>query len=144
MSENNIEVASAEEMERLGEQKLRELLSEERDSALIIQLIGDLGAGKTTFVRGMARSLGIDAHITSPTFTVHKEYTSKDSKLELHHFDFYRLPDLGIMEGELKELVQDPSNIIVVEWGGILGDLARDAKVIKIERLDDERRVVLA
>jgi tRNA A37 threonylcarbamoyladenosine biosynthesis protein TsaE len=67
----------------------------------------------------------------------------KNGKYALHHFDFYRLQDLGVMKNELQELMQDEKNIIIVEWGGILGELAKTAKIVKIEKLTDEKRVLL-
>ena len=143
MENARIDVGSEQEMEALGTELGQDFLREERDGALVIQLVGDLGAGKTTLTRGIARGLGIAAPITSPTFQVHKEYTSKDGKTELHHFDFYRLQNLGVMKSELEELLADKKNVIVIEWGGILGDLAKNAKIVKIEKITDEGRVLL-
>jgi tRNA threonylcarbamoyladenosine biosynthesis protein TsaE len=80
-----------------------------------IELVSDLGGGKTTFVRGLARGAGSDDKVASPTFTISKVY--KADKFEIHHFDFYRLPDPGIVADELAELVHDPKVVIVVEWG---------------------------
>jgi tRNA threonylcarbamoyladenosine biosynthesis protein TsaE len=143
MSEQRIEVINSDEMERLGENLARELLEKARSGAVLVQLNGDLGAGKTTLTRGMARGLEIEGRITSPTFTVHKEYMASDGKTRLHHFDFYRLKELGVIAGELKELLGEPGNIIVVEWGGVLGELANNAKVIEIRKAEDDKRVVL-
>jgi tRNA threonylcarbamoyladenosine biosynthesis protein TsaE len=154
MKNARIEVGGEREMEELGAKLVRDFLAERRagkpavgggdaDGAIVIQLVGDLGAGKTTLTRGMARGLGIDAPITSPTFQVHKEYTSKYGKTGLHHFDFYRLQDLGVMKSELEELLADEKNVVVIEWGGILGDLAENAKIVKIEKLTDEKRALL-
>ena len=143
MSKQRIEVANSDEMERLGESLARELLEQTRDGAVLVQLVGDLGAGKTTLARGIARGLGIEGRITSPTFTVHKEYMASAGGAKLHHFDFYRLQELGVIAGELKELLGESGNIIVVEWGGVLGELASDARVIEIEKTEDDKRVVL-
>lgn len=143
MASTRIKIDNEQEMADFGAKLGRELLNEKRDRAAILQLVGDLGAGKTTLARGIARGLGIDATITSPTFQVHKEYVSEDNKTELHHFDFYRLHDLGIMKHELGELITDPNNVLVIEWGGILGDLAKNAKTIKIEKITDEKRNLL-
>jgi tRNA threonylcarbamoyladenosine biosynthesis protein TsaE len=144
MKTGRFEIKSAQEMEAFGAKFARELMDEKRDGqAVMVQLVGDLGAGKTTFTRGIARGLAIDQVVTSPTFQVHKEYVGEDGKYELHHFDFYRLQDLGVMKNELQELMQDEKNIIIVEWGGILGELAKTAKIVKIEKLTDEKRVLL-
>ena len=83
----------------------------------VIELVGDLGAGKTTFVRGLAKGMGSNDAVRSPSFTLGNEY--KANKLTLHHFDFYRLQEPGLMERELAEVLEDPNAVIVIEWGGI-------------------------
>ena len=67
----------------------------------IIELVGDVGAGKTTFVRGLAKGLGIEDPITSPSFTISKSYALPKNQGYLIHYDFYRLPDPGIMLEDL-------------------------------------------
>ena len=84
----------------------------------VIELIGDLGAGKTTFTRGLARGIGSIDHVASPTFTISKVYKGKG--LWLNHFDFYRLKDAGIIEHEISESIADRDAITVVEWGGVV------------------------
>jgi len=83
----------------------------------VIELVGDLGAGKTTFVRGLAKGTGSDDTVRSPSYTISNRY--KAGKLTLHHLDFYRLKELGIMERELNEILEDPNAVAVIEWGGI-------------------------
>ena len=80
--------------------------------------MSDLGGGKTTFVRGLARGMGSADRVGSPSFTISKVY--KAGALELHHFDFYRLPDAGIMQHELHDLLGDPHTIIVIEWADVV------------------------
>lgn len=92
----------------------------------VIELIGDVGAGKTTFTRGLASGLGISDSITSPSFTISKRYTfaSPDQQpCELIHYDFYRLNDPGIMRDELSEAIAESNSIVVVEWGDDVADL---------------------
>ena len=86
-----------------------------------IELIGDIGAGKTTFTKGLAEGLGISDTVQSPTFTISRVYEARDG-LRLAHYDFYRLPDAGIMADELSETSSDPGTIIVVEWGDAVAD----------------------
>lgn len=83
----------------------------------VIELISDVGGGKTTFVRGLARGMGSKDVVRSPSFTIGNQY--KAGRLTLHHFDFYRLQEPGIMERELAEALQDPKAVVVIEWGGI-------------------------
>ena len=101
--------------------KLGKRLGDSLRGGEIIELIGDVGAGKTTLTRGIARSLGIEDTLQSPTFTISREY--KGEKLRLVHYDFYRLGDYGIMEMELAESLENPNNITVVEWAGDLANI---------------------
>ncbi len=85
----------------------------------IFQLIGDVGAGKTTFVKGLAKGLGINDEVQSPSFTISRVYDGRDG-LQLVHYDFYRLTDPGIMANEVAEMVNDPTTITVIEWADIV------------------------
>jgi tRNA threonylcarbamoyladenosine biosynthesis protein TsaE len=89
-----------------------------------IELIGDVGAGKTTFVRGLAKGIGSSDRVSSPTFTINKVYAS--NKVTLHHYDFYRLDDLEIIKNELAEVLSEPGHAAVLEWAdevrGVLPD----------------------
>lgn len=87
----------------------------------VIELDGDLGAGKTVFVRGLAEGMGSQDPVSSPSFTLNNQY--KTPKLTLHHFDFYRLHEAGIMRQELAEALADPGAVTVVEWAAIIEDV---------------------
>lgn len=105
----------------------------------IIELISDLGGGKTTFTRGLASGAGSTDVVSSPTFTVSKVY--KAPTFEIHHFDFYRLPDAGLIAHEVEDLLGDPSVVVVVEWGGAVGHILPDKRVnIEITRTGDDSR----
>lgn len=78
----------------------------------IICLYGDLGAGKTTFVQGLAKGLGIDKRIISPTFTIIREYPIENSKF--YHIDLYRLKD--VINLGLEEVLSSRQNILAIEW----------------------------
>ncbi len=104
-----------------------------------IELVSDLGGGKTTFVRGLARGLGSHDRVSSPTFTISKVYKAKN--LELHHFDFYRLNEGGMVAHELAEVAGDPQCITVVEWGEIVQDaLPHERLTITIQNHGDDTR----
>ncbi len=94
----------------------------------VIELVGDIGAGKTTFTRGIAKGLGIDDDIQSPTFTLNRVYSAHDD-LRLSHYDFYRLNDAGIMAAELEEAVHDEQNITVIEWGDVAAGVLPDDRL---------------
>ncbi len=105
----------------------------------LIQLVSDLGGGKTTFVRGLARGIGSEDAVSSPSFTLSQEYRSPN--LTLFHFDFYRLDDAGIVANELAELIDDKTAVIAVEWGDIVDDvLPADKVVITITNVGDDKR----
>ncbi|MFZ1812392.1 MAG: tRNA (adenosine(37)-N6)-threonylcarbamoyltransferase complex ATPase subunit type 1 TsaE [Candidatus Saccharimonadales bacterium] len=107
------------------------------------ELIGDVGAGKTTLVQGIAEGLGVDEDVQSPSFTLSREYAARDG-LTLAHYDFYRLHEAGVMSYELAESLQDPATIVVVEWGETIGAVLPDDRiVIRISyRADGEGRDV--
>lgn len=78
-------------------------------------LFGDLGGGKTQFVKGLAKGLGIEEDITSPTFTFERVYEA--GELTLYHFDLYRSPVLDPdIELAIKESVADPKGVTAIEW----------------------------
>ena len=105
---------SEQETRSLGELLGRSLVGGE-----VIELIGDVGAGKTTFVKGLALGLGIDEDVQSPSFTISRVYEARND-LQLAHYDFYRLGDAGIMSNELTETMQDPQTVTVIEWADIV------------------------
>ena len=83
----------------------------------VIELISDVGGGKTTFVKGLARGLGYGGLVSSPSFTLNQQY--KGIHLTLQHFDFYRLDDAGVMASQLAESISAPNSVVVIEWAGI-------------------------
>lgn len=108
----------------------------------MIELVSDLGGGKTTFVRGLARGLRSADRVASPTFTISKVYQAADK--QLHHFDFYRLHEAGIIADELAEVVDDPQNITVVEWGDIVQNVLPAKRLtITIHRTGDDSRDIM-
>jgi tRNA threonylcarbamoyladenosine biosynthesis protein TsaE len=105
----------------------------------IIELVSDLGGGKTTFVRGLAKGVGSHDLVSSPSFTLTNEYRA--GKLTIYHFDFYRLQEAGIMRNKLTELLEDPQAIIVVEWAELVADGLPDKRLtVKIKSTDETSR----
>lgn len=94
----------------------------------VIELISDLGGGKTTLTQGIVEGLGYTEAVTSPTFTLSQIY-SLDSGLEVHHYDLYRLSEGGVLDFEIGEDVDSPNIITIVEWGDVV------AEVLPIDRL---------
>lgn len=100
---------------------IAEVIGQRLRGGEVIELVSDLGGGKTTFVRGLARGLGSTDHVSSPTFKISNIYKTKH--LELHHYDFYRLGEAGIVADELAETIGQPDVVTVVEWGGAVKDV---------------------
>ena len=106
-----------------------------------LELVGDIGVGKTTLVKGIAKGLGITDDVTSPSFTISKTYRKGD--ITLTHYDFYRLPDPGIMQEDLRESVQDANTITIVEWGSTVKNTLPDHRTqITILYNDDDTRTI--
>ena len=93
-----------------------------------IELIGDVGAGKTTLTRAIAEGLGVDEDVQSPSFTISRQYPARDNLL-LVHYDFYRLADPGIMAYELTETLEDPQIITVIEWAETVHSVLPDNRI---------------
>ena len=109
----------------------------------VVLVEGELGAGKTTFVRGACRALGVDGVITSPTFTIGQRYPGR---VPVAHLDLYRVADLGEEDPDLLADYIEPDRIAFVEWPG--GAVARIAGIghvaarVLIEHAGGDRRTV--
>ena len=119
--------------------------------ATVVGLYGDLGAGKTTFVQAAAKALGVDTHVSSPTFLILKSYPACQSagrqlkaisyKL-LHHIDAYRLKSSSeLTKLHFADLLADPHNLILVEWADKVADiLPTDHTKLFFEFVDENTR----
>ena len=101
--------------------RLAESLGSRLRGGEVIELVSDVGGGKTTFVKGLAKGFGSPDSVASPSFTISREYVSGDKTM--YHFDFYRLNDPGIVANELAEVVMDEKAVVVVEWADIVEDV---------------------
>ena len=103
----------------------------------VVLLHGDLGAGKTAFVRGLARGLGASPdEVSSPTFTLVQEYRGR---LTLYHVDLYRLKPIEVADLGLDELTEDHA-VVAVEWAGRWADAPLNAWVVRIESEGEAQR----
>ncbi len=126
-----IESYSQNETEKIGFE-----LGEKAKSGEIYCLFGDLGVGKTVLTKGFARGLGIDEHITSPTFTIINKYSGR---LPLYHFDVYRIADPEEMDYIGCDEYFFGEGVCLIEWAELISDIIPDnAQWIKIEK-DIER-----
>lgn len=140
--------------------ELGEFFAQNLTLPAVFELIGDVGAGKTTFTRGLASGLGVAEPVTSPSFTISKRYyfpiTTATAPLEqtsastakatgeLVHYDFYRLDDPGLMSDDLAETLATPNVVTVIEWGGDVARLLPEAKYqLQIALNEDGSRSVV-
>jgi tRNA threonylcarbamoyladenosine biosynthesis protein TsaE len=132
------ESASAEETEAIAAELALRLRAGD-----VVLVEGDLGAGKTTFVRGACRALGVRVPVTSPTFTIGQRYPAP---VPVAHVDLYRIADLRAEDPELLADYLRADTIAFVEWPQgaeqELSALARVAHRVRLEHLDGERRTV--
>ena len=124
---------SEEDTERLAEQLALRLRAGD-----VLLLSGPLGAGKTAFVRGLARGLGIDAdEVSSPTFTLVHEY--RGGRLTLYHADLYRLEKVATEDLGLEEMgIAD--GVLAIEWPDRLAHALLGAREVHLEIVDDTSR----
>jgi len=115
-------------------------------TGMVIALSGELGAGKTQFVKGLARGLGVTARVHSPTFTLVNEYNG--GRLRLHHLDLYRLETPQMLASAGIENFLEPDGVAVIEWAERLEDgrwKIEDGKIRKVrfEILNEnDRRII--
>lgn len=113
------------------------------DSGKCIELVGDLGAGKTTFAKGFAKGLGINSVILSPTFSLVNTY---EGRLKLNHFDLYRLSDFEELQLlGFDEIFADKNVVNLIEWPQIAYDILPKNR-IRVEiykRNENEREIVV-
>ncbi len=109
----------------------------------VLVLVGDLGAGKTAFSKAYGKALGVEAPMTSPTFTLAREY---EGRLTLHHLDVYRLEQMAeVLDLDLPELL-DSGGVVLIEWGdAIMPMLPADYLEVRFTfgNGDDDRRIEL-
>jgi tRNA threonylcarbamoyladenosine biosynthesis protein TsaE len=106
----------------------------------VVLLSGDLGTGKTAFVRGLAQGLGVDPdEVSSPTFTLVQEY--RGGRLPLYHVDLYRVQSAEVDDLGLDDLALE-GGIIAIEWPDRLPRPFADAVEVRIEQSEDETRTV--
>lgn len=101
--------------------RLAEQIGSKLRGGEVIELVSDLGGGKTSFVRGFANGAGSTDRVTSPSYTLTNVYRTPHRLL--HHFDFYRLNEPGILREELAEVIADVNNVVIIEWAGIVADV---------------------
>lgn len=138
---------SPQQTKKLGRQLAEKILRQKlRKKALVIGLLGDLGGGKTTFLQGFAKGLGIKEKITSPTFVIMKKFEIKKPNFKIFcHIDCYRTKKAAEISAlGFKEIVSSNRNIVAVEWADkIKKILPDDAVMLKFEFIDEKTRRII-
>lgn len=128
-------ITTRSEMETI---EIAQNFESEKFPNMIICLDGELGSGKTVFTKGIANALGIQESITSPTFTIIKEY---EGELPLYHMDVYRLD--GNTDGVGIEEYFTKGGVVVIEWSDTIKDILPEERLhIKFKVIDENKRVL--
>jgi tRNA threonylcarbamoyladenosine biosynthesis protein TsaE len=116
--------------------ELKKFVPRKTGKATVIGISGDLGAGKTTFVQGFAKALGVKERITSPTFVIMKKFPIHKHKIKnsffsfFYHFDFYRLSSAKDLQAlDFRKIAADPKNLVVVEWSDRIKNFNRNVSI---------------
>ncbi len=141
-----LEITDEKELSLLAS-KLLEILAEKKpeESAAVLALHGDLGAGKTSFVKALALVLGITEVVTSPTFVIMKLYQAEETEVfaKLAHIDAYRIEDIDEMRVlRFEEVLAEKDTIICIEWAEKIKELLPAHTVHMNIEINDESRVI--
>lgn len=130
-----IKVEGLKETKRFAKRFAKSLVGGET-----ILLVGDLGAGKTTFTQFLAKELGVKEAVTSPTFNIVKEYDGK--KMKLYHFDMYRIEDASELQeiGAEDILYGNEHDVVIVEWPYNVDVKYKNPIKINIEKISENAR----
>lgn len=128
-------------------QKIAEDFSSKLTEGGIVALYGDLGSGKTTFVQGLAKGLGIKQRIISPTFIIVRQYKvrGKESAISgFYHIDLYRTETIkDIQSLGIEEIMNDPQNIVVIEWAEKMKNMLSTKRInIEFEYISEKERKI--
>ena len=110
----------------------------------VIAFYGNMGAGKTTFIKALCEELGVEDEVTSPTFSIVNEYTCTNAPSKIYHFDFYRIKKLEEVYDMGYEDYFYSDSLCLIEWPELIEELLPDdvTKVHIIEQSDGSRKIV--
>jgi tRNA threonylcarbamoyladenosine biosynthesis protein TsaE len=137
---------SAVETREAGKILAKEILKNRKNKgAVVLALNGDLGTGKTTFLQGFAKGLGIKEKILSPTFVIMKRFQILNPKFQkFYHIDCYRIQKpKEIFELGFKKIISNPKNIIAIEWAGRIKKIIPEAAWIRFKFIDKNKRALV-
>jgi len=138
---------SPSQTKKLGQELAKKLLkSNPKNQALVLALEGELGGGKTTFLQGLAKGLGIKQRILSPTFVILKKFQIPSNRFQyFYHLDCYRIEKpKEILDLNFKEIISDPKNIVAIEWADkIKKILPKETMFLEFKSVDKNKRKIL-
>jgi len=141
--------SSSTQTKKIGEKFAKDILKKgPRNKAFVIGLVGELGGGKTTFLQGFARGLGIKEKILSPTFIIMRRFQFNNLTIKqfnnLYHIDCYRIKkSKELLNLGFKEFLSSPQNIIVVEWADRVKKIMPENTIwIKFNFIDEKKRKI--
>jgi tRNA threonylcarbamoyladenosine biosynthesis protein TsaE len=141
------ESQSARQTKKIGELLAKEILGETKaKKAKVLALKGELGGGKTTFLQGFARGIGIKEKILSPTFIIQKSFKIKKSNFKFfYHIDCYRIQkQKEILDLDFKNTINNPQNIVAVEWADRIAKiLPKNIIKINFKVIDKNKREII-
>lgn len=153
MKQKEIITKNPGQTQKLGEELAKKIcqLAEKKGvnkTAVVFGLQGNLGSGKTTFLQGFAKGLGIKERILSPTFVILKIFKIKKQKKQFenfYHFDCYRIQKpKEISDLKFKEIISNPKNIVAIEWPEkVKKFLPKSATIIKFKFIDEKIRKII-
>jgi len=132
---------STKKTQDIAKQLAKKILK--KKSAVVIGLTGELGGGKTAFIQGLAKGLGVKKKILSPTFVIYKKFKMKDKNF--YHFDCYRIQGArDLLKLGFAEIISNPQNIIAIEWADKVKEiLPLETIWINFKFIDDKTRQIM-
>lgn len=117
-------------------------LATQLPAGFCLEMLGDVGAGKTTLTKALVAALGSRDEVTSPSFTINNRYDLADGR-QISHYDFYRLGEAGVLSQELAEDLADETTSVIIEWAETVADILPVNRVrLMIRMLEDEAREI--
>lgn len=134
---------SAKETEKLGKQ-----IAVKLKAPVFIAFYGNLGAGKTTFIQAVAKGLGIEKRVVSPTFILAREYEIKENPSglkKLYHVDLYRINNSQEAEAiGIDEMMKDNAGVVLVEWAERMKDALPEKRIdVRMENIGENKRKII-
>lgn len=136
---------NAKETQKLAAELAEKLIRRKFNKALVMALEGELGAGKTTFIKGFSKALGVKEKVLSPTFVlIHRHKIKKSEFKNLYHVDAYRLnSEKDLLKLGIKEIFANPENIVLIEWADRAKKvIPKNAIWIHFDHLEKDRRSI--